>query len=224
MALPRSVSKNQLQLQSLEPFFTEEILNMITDQTNIYGKEKKHQRKTSKRKDVSKKEIESFLGLVILMGINDLPNMKLYWSKDMVFHNTFISSIMSRDRFLEIFYNLHLANNSLKPNRESKGYSKIYKVRNFTEILRRNYTFGRYGTVDESMIKFKRRSSIKQYLPMKPIKRGYKVWCLCDAVTGYLVNYQIYLGKEETSGKEVSLDERVVFDLISGHNFQGKHL
>ena len=74
------------------------------------------------------------------------------------------------------------------------------------------------------MIKFKGRSSVKQYLPLKPIKRGYKVWCLCDPITVYLFNYQIYLGKEETSGKEIPLDERVVFDLISGHNFQGKHL
>ena len=212
-------------------FFIEEILNLITNQTNIYGKGKKqssNQRKTSKWKDVSKKEIESFLGLVILMGINDLPNIKLYWSKDMVFHNTFISSIMSRDRFLETFYNLHLANNSLKPKRESKDYSEIYKAKNFTEILGRNfqknYNFGRCGTIDESMIKFKGRSNIKQYLPLKPRKRGYKVWCLCNPITAYLFNYQIYLGKEETSGKEIPLGERVVFDLISGHNFQGKHL
>ena len=70
------------------------------------------------------------------------------------------------------------------------------------------------------MIKFKGRSSIKQYLPLKPIKRGYKVWCLCDSITGYLFNY----GKEETNGKEIPFGERVVFDLISGHNFQGKHL
>ena len=79
-------------------FFTEEVLNLITDQTKIYGKGKKQsssQRKTSKWKDVSKKEIESFLGLVILMGINDLPKIKLYWSKDIVFYNTFISSTMS---------------------------------------------------------------------------------------------------------------------------------
>ena len=42
-------------------FLTEEILNLITDQTNIYGKGKKqssNQRKTSKWKNVSKKEIE----------------------------------------------------------------------------------------------------------------------------------------------------------------------
>ena len=108
-------------------FFTEEILNLITDQTNTYGKRKKrsnNQKKTSNWKDVSKKEIESFLGLITLMGINNLPNMKLYWNKDMIFHNTFISSITSRDRFLQIFYNLHLADNSLEPERESKDYSK----------------------------------------------------------------------------------------------------
>ena len=74
------------------------------------------------------------------------------------------------------------------------------------------------------MIKSKGRSSIKQYLPLKPIKRGYKGWCLCDPITGYLFHYQIYLGKEETNGKEIPLGERVVFDLISGHHFQGKHL
>ncbi|CAF1543190.1 unnamed protein product [Adineta ricciae] len=162
------------------------------------------------------------------MGINNLPNMKLYWSNDMVFQNTFISSIMSRNRFLQIFYNLHLANNSLEPERGSKEYSKIYKIKNFTDILRenfkKNYSFGRYGTIDESMIKFKGRSSLKQYLPLKPIKRGYKVWCLCDPITGYLFNFQIYLGKDEISGKEASLSERVVFDLISSDNFQGKYL
>jgi len=64
-------------------FFTKEILNLIIDQTNIYGNEKKQsstQRKISKWKDVSREEIESFLGLVMLMVINDLPNIKLYWS------------------------------------------------------------------------------------------------------------------------------------------------
>ena len=143
VALPQFLLNNQNQFHSLEPFLPKKFLNLITDQTNIYGKGKKqssNQRKTSQWKDVSKKEIESFLRLVILMGINHLTNRKLYWSKDMVFHNTFISSIMSRDRFLEIFYHLHLANQSLKPKREFKDYSQIYKVKNFTEIFKKMIT------------------------------------------------------------------------------------
>ncbi len=231
VAIPQFPSKNKLQFQSLEAFFTEEILTLITDQTNIYGRGRKssdNRRKSSNWKDVSKKEIESFLGLIILMGINDLPNMKLYWSKDMVFHNAFISSIISRDRFLQIFYNLHLVDSALEPKRESKNYSKIYKIQSFIEILRRifqkNYNFGRYGTIDENMIKFKGRSSLTQYLSLKPIKRGYKVWCLCDSVTGYLFNNEIYLGKKEDSEKETLLTERVLFNLISDHSFEGKHL
>ena len=121
-----------------------------------------------------------------------------------------------------------MPDNSLEPKRGSREDSKICKVKNFTEILQGNlkkiYSLGRYESIDESMIKFKGRSSLKQYLPLKPIKRGYKVWCLCDPITGYLVNFQIYLGKEEISGKETSLGERIVFDLLSGHNFQGKYL
>ena len=63
------------------------------------------------------------------MSINNLPNMKLYWSKDTVFHNAFISSIMSKDRFLQILYNLHLADNSLKPNENLTTTVKFTKLR-----------------------------------------------------------------------------------------------
>ena len=212
-------------------FFTEEILNLITDQTNIYGKDKeqrKSQRKVNSWKNISKKDIESFLGIIILMGINGLPKMRLYWSKDIAFRNNFISSIMSRDRFFQIFYNLHLADNSLEPKRESKDYSRIYKVKNFTEILLENfpnnYNFGQYGSIDETMVKFKGRSTLKQYIPAKPIKRGYKLWCLCDSITGYLFNCKIYVGKENTGEQGTLLGERAVFSLISGHSFEGKNL
>ena len=68
-------------------------------------------------------------------------------------------------------------------------------------LLRQNFQkhfkLGTNVSIDESMIKFKGKSSLKQYLPSKPIKRGYKVWCLADSLTGYLYNFDIYTGKEE---------------------------
>ena len=110
---------------SFQKFFTEEIIQPITDHTNIYEKE-------NNWNDMSKKDIESFVGIIILMEINELPKMNLYWNKDIVFRNGFISSIISRDRFLKFFYNLHLADNSLEhrciTNNLNKYHACIYYI------------------------------------------------------------------------------------------------
>ncbi|XP_051171925.1 piggyBac transposable element-derived protein 4-like [Leptopilina boulardi] len=64
------------------------------------------------------------------------------------------------------------------------------------------------------MIPFKGRSSLKQYMPMKPIKRGYKVWCLCYSKTGYVLRIDIYTGKSSSTDFSCdTLGERVVLHL-----------
>lgn len=63
------------------------------------------------------------------------------------------------------------------------------------------------------MIKFKGRSSLKQYMPQKAIPRGYKVWVRADEY-GFTCEFQIYTGK--INGKsETSLGARVVKTLSS---------
>ena len=62
-------------------FFTKEILRLITDQTNIYGKDKKRkqsEKKVNSCQNRSKKDIKFFLQIIILMGINDLPELRLH--------------------------------------------------------------------------------------------------------------------------------------------------
>ena len=67
------------------------------------------------------------------------------------------------------------------------------------------------------MTKFKGRCSFRQYLPMKPVKRGVKVWMRCDAQTGYTYDMNIYAGKESNPTEGANLGERVVkkLDLLS---------
>jgi hypothetical protein len=36
---------------------------------------------------------------------------------------------------------------------------------------------------------------IQQYMPKKPSKYGIKIW-MCDGATKYMMNAQVYLGKE----------------------------
>ena len=62
--------------------------------------------------------------------------------------------------------------------------------------------------VDEAIITFQGRSSLKQYIPMKLIKRGIKVWLLGDSHNGYFHKFQIYSGKEGT--REVNREVRAV--------------
>ena len=45
------------------------------------------------------------------------------------------------------------------------------------------------------MVAFKGSSSMKQYAPKRPVKRGVKLWVLSNAVTGYVSEFNIYTGK-----------------------------
>ncbi|KAJ8967366.1 hypothetical protein NQ314_002936 [Rhamnusium bicolor] len=65
--------------------------------------------------------------------------------------------------------------------------------------------------IDESMIRFKGRSSLKQYMPKKPIKRGFKVWVLADE-TEYTWKFDIYTEKSQ-DGVQKNLSSSVVKNL-----------
>ena len=46
------------------------------------------------------------------------------------------------------------------------------------------------------MIPFKGRSSLKQYMLKKPVRRGSKVWMQAEAVNGYVSGFEVYTGKK----------------------------
>lgn len=149
------------------------------------------------------------------MGYHRLPSWRDYWSTSIDLKVPFVSDVMSRKRFNDILTFLHINDNS---SRAKDCKDKLYKLRPFlTTFNNRNselYNMTREVSVDESMIIFKGRSTLKQYNPMKPIKRGYKLWCLADQ-HGYISNLSIYQGKEEVIDEfhNFGLGERVVLNL-----------
>ncbi|KAJ8879359.1 hypothetical protein PR048_019967 [Dryococelus australis] len=70
------------------------------------------------------------------------------------------------------------------------------------------------------MIGFKGKTSIKQYLPMKPIKRGFKVRVVACAVLGYMIKFKIYEGKTSML-IEGTLGERTVLSLAKSFETLG---
>ena len=72
--------------------------------------------------------------------------------------------------------------------------------------------------VDEAMIKFQGRSSLKQYMPLKPTKHRIKIWVAADSTNGYFSRFEVYTGKNTT---EHGLGARVVKSLNS--DLKGRH-
>lgn len=48
--------------------------------------------------------------------------------------------------------------------------------------------------IDESIVPFKGRLSIKQYLPMKRNRFGVKLFVMCDVETSFIVDFIVYCG------------------------------
>ena len=160
-------------------------------------------------------EIKAFIGFAILMGINELPEIRDYWSTNEQLHYFPVASRIPRKRFMELSTYLHFANNENIVTRGQPKYDRLAKVRPVITALQKSfleaYNPHRENAIDEAMIKFKGRPSLKQYLPMKPIKRGFKVWVRADSQNGYLCNFDIYTGKESV---ETNLGAKVVKKLL----------
>ena len=155
----------------------------------------------------TQEEIMAYLGFTIMMGLNQLPHIYDYWSTDSLFHNFEIASRISRNRFVEIKRYLHFVDNRTLVERGEEGYDKLGKIRPILDLVRQrtlnNHNPHKENSIDKAMIKYKGRSSLKQYLPMKPIKRGMNVWVRVDSCNGYVCDFHVYTGKE---GNNTTLD------------------
>lgn len=207
-------------LEAFFLFFDDELLKRIHFETNLKSVQK------GKPASITENELKVFIGINIIMGYNKLPTIRSYWSVDEDLNVPCISRAMARDRFQAILSNLHLNDNTkMNPNQRDK----LFKVRPLLEHLNRAFFKNRneseHLSIDESTIRFKGRSSLKQYNPMKPIKRGYKLWCLADD-DGYIYHTDIYTGKSELENsdedrKEFGLGGSVVLSLLK--NVRGEN-
>jgi len=82
---------------------------------------------------------------------------------------------------MRILREIHFNDNSTAVPKGQPGYDRAQKVRPVVESVVGKcltlYKPHRENFIDEAMFKFKGRSSLKQLMPKKPIKQGYKVWC-----------------------------------------------
>jgi hypothetical protein len=197
----------------------------LAKESNRYAQQKPPQL-SYKWYDTTAEELMLMIGMIFAMGINVQPELADYWKNDSILGAPGITRGMPVLRFKALLSVLHLNDNCTALPRGHAQFDKLYKVRPFLDRLRKNflrcYHPHRENSIDEAMVGFKGRSTLKQYMPMKPTKRGYKVWCRCDAKNGYLCDIRIYIGAEGTTVN--SLGSKVVLDLAENLFHKGYHL
>ncbi|XP_014675102.1 PREDICTED: piggyBac transposable element-derived protein 3-like [Priapulus caudatus] len=138
-------------------------------------------------------EIEQFMGIYFKMGLVKMPGYACFWETDLRYNP--VADIMSRNRFQKLTSYLHIKNNNTVTEQEKED--RAWKVRPWLDSL--NATFSQvspdeHQSIDEIMVAFKGRALLKQYMPKKPKKWGFKLWGRCDS-SGFLHQFDVYQGR-----------------------------
>ena len=147
-------------------FFTPTIMSNIVEESNKYAKQMMGEEKYAKWTPITERELKAYFGFCILMGIVSLPSLDDYWKKDPLLNYSPISSRISRDRFRDIRRYIHFNDNDQIPAAGTPGRDRLAKIRPLLEALTKRcldlYDPHKNVAVDEAMIKFQGRSTIKQ--------------------------------------------------------------
>ena len=105
--------------------FKEDLVKMIATETNRYAVQKKRKHWDS---DVTETELKAFLGCLYMMGIHKVPAFDDYFSNDWVLGVPGLQSIFTKNRWWQLWGNLHLVNNELK---DTTAPNKLFKLPGF---------------------------------------------------------------------------------------------
>lgn len=189
-------------MELFELFFYEEVWSMIVDPTIVYSKSKGETSFT-----VTKEEFKVFLGILLVSGILPVPSRRLFWKNSPLTRNEAVYNAMRRNSFKKIMQFIHFADNSTLDKAE-----KYAKVRPLVKLISSRFISHfqpeKSLSHDKSMIEYFRKHKCKQCIRGKPIRFGYKAWCL-NTDDGYLVSFDLYQGctyegnvqNEKTFGK-----------------------
>ena len=229
LAGPRNIPDDISEVGLFQLYFSDDLIDMIVTETNRYavqmtqkfgGQALPHSR-YARWRPTTRPEMKAFLALLLLMGVSKRSSYALYWSTDPLLEMPGFRKVMARDRFLAILTFFHLNNNEEALPRDDPQHDKIHKFRPLIDMLlplwQRYFVPAKEVSVDESMIPFKGRTHLMQYMPAKPNKWGLKAWGLADSKTGYMWNWSLYTGKDNQrpQGEQPGLAHRVVTQLAA---------
>ena len=191
----------------IEQWLPLSLLKFLTDQTNSYAEWSASFQPDlfgQKWVTLSVTEMAQYLGLRILMGINKLPHERMHWARNKFYGNSVFHQTMSFERFKLISKYFHANDKDAVPKgyNSSSDHDRMLLVKPLIDFIRQRanalYTPEMNLSLDEAMMPWKGKLNIKVFNPLKPVKYGVKIYMICEATTGYLLDLLVYDGKSRT--------------------------
>ena len=189
-ALPASVlprHRQPTELGYLQCFLPPSLVDTIATNTNLYAAFKQAPPGWA----TTPAEVWRFIAVHLFMGIIELPYLHMYWEGQ--WRQPYVTDTFSRDRFMEILRYFHIAEPTplgVKHTVDKKIKPLYYHcLATFPEY----FTPPEMLTLDETMVRFKGRSTYKTVIKGKPTPIGYKLYTI--ASLGYLLTFSLYRGK-----------------------------
>ena len=162
--------------------------------------------------------IAKYLGLRMMMGMLRAPTERMYWRRNSKFAQPCFFQTMSLLTFTTISKYFHAYNNRAVPIGNTDRLIYFRPVMDYLlQRCRSLYVPTKNLSLDEGMLPWKGRLSIKVYNPMKPDKYGIKFYFLCEAESGYVLDFMIYHGVGKTL-------REIVMGLLGRHLHKGYHV
>lgn len=209
--LPKFLREHQTPSTMFGLFFDDEVVENIVQQTMLYAKRDKGVHSFETNVD----ELRTFIAVLLISGYTNVPRRHMYWEQSSDVFNEAISTAMSRNRFDELMRYLHVSDNL-----HLDVADRFAKVRPLFSLLNERCLMfcpaEQHLSIDETMVPYFGRHPTKQFMRSKPVRFGYKLWCMATA-GGYVVQFEPYAGAKNKSldKAEFGLGGSVVLNLLS---------
>lgn len=171
--LTDKVNANCSPLEFFQLSFSEEIMELITEEANHYAA----QAGASEFK-TSAKEIAIYWGLCMVMGIVRKRTIALYWSTSTYLQTPMFGKVMTRTRFELISRYLHFSDNE-----NNNPDDKLSKLRRYYDVITKSFQEiakpGEIISFDEALIRFLGQISFKTYNASETANYGLKAYKGC---------------------------------------------
>ncbi len=183
--------------------------------------------------DTTPDEMKVFLAHLIVFGLMKKNSVDQYWTTDNILHIPFFGRYMSRNRFQNILWNLHVSDPDIpNPQVRMQNHDPLHLVRPLVDMMKKTfrtkYRPGKELSVDESTCPFKGRVNFKCFNPKKPNRFHIKLFMVSEAKTGYICGFNVYTGGDEKKPEknEITTTTKTVLQLLESVGFlnMGHHI